>query len=130
MTVMPNWGSWCSPAISSRVARSMGATSRCTSPSSGVAAASSSLAASATCSGEPSPNRTSARSVLWAIPSPPNLTTTGYPISPAAPTASSTPATTRSSGNGTPNALSSSLEATSERVGMTGQTTCATRAAR
>ena len=42
ITVMPNCSSWWSPAISSRLPRSIGATSRCTSPSSGRAAASSS----------------------------------------------------------------------------------------
>ena len=43
ITVMPNCASWCRPAISSRLPRSIGATSRCTSPSSGRAAASSSV---------------------------------------------------------------------------------------
>ena len=59
ITVMPNCGSSWSPAISSRVARSMGATSRWTSPSSGVAAASSASAASRTCVGraEPEPHQ-------------------------------------------------------------------------
>ena len=47
ITVMPNCGSRCRPAISSRLPFTIGATSRWTSPSSGRAAASSSAAAAA-----------------------------------------------------------------------------------
>ena len=45
ITVGPNWASRSTPAISSRLPRIIGATSTATSPSSGVAAASSSVAA-------------------------------------------------------------------------------------
>ena len=84
ITVIPNCGSRLRPAISSRVPRTIGATSRPTSPSSGRAAASSSAPAASTASADASPRRTRPRSVLWAMASPHSLTTTGNPISAAA----------------------------------------------
>ena len=65
------------PAISSRFAFRNGATSTETVPSSGRAAASSSAAAASTASASPRLSRTRPRSVLWAMPSPLSLATTG-----------------------------------------------------
>ena len=95
MTHGPNCGSVCTPAISSRDPRTIGATSNATSPSSGRAAARRSTAAAATASGVVRPSRTSPRSVLCAIVSPDSLTTTGSPSSAAAVTAASGVATRR-----------------------------------
>ena len=77
ITVIPNCGSRLTPAISSRMPRSIGATSTCTSPSSGRAAARSSDAAATTSAALVMPRRTSPRSVLCAMASLQSLTTTG-----------------------------------------------------
>ena len=123
MTVMPNWGSSWSPAISSRVARSIGATSRWTSPSSGVAAASRAAAASRTCSAEPRLQADQAPLGLVGDAVAAQLDHDRVADGAAASTAASPSRTWCSAGNGTPKLPSSSLEAASERVGMAGQAT-------
>jgi hypothetical protein len=77
MTHGPNCRSRTRPAISSRVPRTIGATSTDTTPSAGVATPCSSTAAARTASASRRPSRTSPRSVLWAIASPHSFTTTG-----------------------------------------------------
>jgi len=84
ITVMPKVGSRCTPAISSREPRAIGAISTFTSPSAGVADASSSSAARSTSSVFCRPSRTNPRSVLCAIASPHSLATTGQPYGMAA----------------------------------------------
>ena len=77
----PNCGSRTRPAMSSRVPRTIGATSSSTAPSSGRAAASSSLRGRARPPRRRArPRRTRPRSVLCAIASPHSFTTTGKPI--------------------------------------------------
>ena len=87
MTNNPNCGSRKTPAINSRLPDSILAIKSETSPSSTVALANNSRAAVAVASAEPRPSRTSPRSVLCAIESPHNFTTTGKPICSAALTA-------------------------------------------
>ena len=123
ITVIPNCGSRWSPAISSRLPDTIGATSRWTAPSSGRAAARRSVAAARTASSSPRPRRTRPRSVLCAIESPPSLTTTGWPSSSAAATAASTESTTFSATTGSPWDARRALESASDSVGTPGNRT-------
>jgi hypothetical protein len=77
ITAIPNCGSRTSPAMSSRLPATIGATRTPTAPSSGRAASSSSVAARLTASASASLSFTRPRSVLWAMASPHSLATTG-----------------------------------------------------
>ena len=115
-TVGPNCSSWETPAISSRVPETMGATSTPVASSSGLAASSSSCAAAATAPGSDNPRRTSPRSVLCAICSPHSLTATGRPTPVAASAAISASVTRCSGAKGTPKPASRAFESASDSV--------------
>ena len=102
--------------MSSRVPDTIGATSTSTRPSSGRAAASSSVAAARTAPASRNPRRTRPRSVLCAIVAPQSLATTGKPIFSAAATAPSGSLTVSSSRTGTPTRERSRFESISDRV--------------
>ncbi len=116
ITFRPNCGSSTTPAISSRVPRTIGATSSWTGPSAGVDAPSSSAPAWRTCSAVVRLSLTRPRSVLWAMASPHSLTTTDPPIAAAACTASSAVSTRCSAASGTPYWASNAFDAASDRV--------------
>ncbi len=116
ITIAPNWASWTTPAISSRLPDTIGAINTSTSPSAGVAAPSSSVAAASTAARSPRRSLTNPRSVLWAIASPLSFATTGYPISSAASPAAAAESTNRSGAIGTPWAASRAFEARSDKV--------------
>ena len=98
----PNCGSRTIPAISSRLPRTISATSSCTSPSAGRTFASNSLAAARTASAFARPSLTKSRSVLCAIASPHNFTTTGKPMRAAAAAAPAASRANSSRETGTP----------------------------
>lgn len=116
ITVIPNTGSLCSPAMNSRLPLIMGATSTCTGPSSTVASDNSSPAAACTAAESTRPRRTRPRSVLCAIESPHSLATTGNPRPAAATTAASGSSTTASGAMGTPWPANRRLDSASESV--------------
>ena len=117
ITVMPNCGSSASPAISSRLPRSIGATSTPTSPSSGGGRGQQVGGRGRTASASARPSRTRPRSVLWAMASPHSLATTGIADRRPRPTAAASgSATTCSAGMGTPCAARSALDSASDRV--------------
>ncbi len=117
----PNCGSRSTPAMSSRLPCTIGATRIPTAPSSGTAASSRAVDAARTSSSPCSPSRTRPRSVLWATPSPQSFTTTAAPgaTSRAASTASSGVSTTRSSSTGTPAPVRTRFDSCSDRVRLT-----------
>ena len=116
ITVGPNCASTSMPTMNSRTPETISATSRCTSPSAGRAAPSSSVAASRTASSPVKRRRTRPLSVLCAIASPPSLTTTAPPISLAAAIASSAVATFASLAKGRPYGDNRDFESDSDKV--------------
>ena len=88
ITVMPNCGSRASPAISSRLPRTIGATRTPTSPSSGTRGGEQLVGRATHGGGVAQAEPDEPRSVLWAIASPHSLATTGKPSSSAADAAS------------------------------------------
>lgn len=116
ITAGPNCGSRITPAMSSRFPDTMGAIRIDTSPSSGRAAASSSLAAVYTAAVSARPRRTRPRSVLWAMVSPHSFAATGKPRRCAATTAASGSSTVSSVANGTPKGANKAFESISDNV--------------